>query len=244
MSSLSPVVIHDTADTFAPGWANYLFIIQWNRYVFGVEKGGSKSPKYRGLKQRLIRMKQKNSHPGQESFADTVVEERARKNQNRSLSRVDRLIYWNYRLLTAGKCREISKTLHKHPDHAVFHPLICESGHPFFGGRMPSYGTLIRFVPRQSFCTYPFYDEVRTRDSFSVCTKFPGIQVSPRRRYSAPAGRGGMCPCRGKRSRLGGLENSWYICTTKIWASPTRPAPGELPQGLTAARATGCSGAM
>ena len=193
VSSLSPVVIHDTADTFAPGWANYLFVIQWNRYVFGVEKGGSKSPKYRGLKQRLIRMKQKNSHPGQESFADTVVEERARKNQNRSLSRVDRLIYWNYRLLTAGKCREISKTLHKHPDHAVFHPLICESGHPFFGGRMPSYGTLIRFVPRQSFCTYPFYDEVRTRDSFSVCTKFPGIQVSSRRRYSAPAGRGGMC---------------------------------------------------
>lgn len=28
------------------------------------------------------------------------------------------------------------------------------------------------------------------------------------------------------------------------WESPTRPAPLEFPQGLTAARVLGCSGAM
>ena len=28
------------------------------------------------------------------------------------------------------------------------------------------------------------------------------------------------------------------------WVSPARPAPFELPQGLTAARVDGCSGAM
>ncbi len=33
----------------------------------------------------------------------------------------------------------------------------------------------------------------------------------------------------------------YYFCAR---VSPTRPAPFELPQGLTAARVLGCSGAM
>ena len=38
-----------------------------------------------------------------------------------------------------------------------------------------------------------------------------------------------------------GLKKNAYFCTR---VSPTRHAPSEFPQGLTAARVLGCSGAM
>ena len=57
-------------------------------------------------------MKQKNSRPEQDSFADAVVAERARKSQNRFLSQVDKLIDWD-------KVRKVIEKKYKKRENAV-----------------------------------------------------------------------------------------------------------------------------